>query len=75
MNQGGPLSAKFFNILVDSVAREWFWGLQEGRNYEVWELDEFMATFFAIFYVNDSYLASRDVKFLQRTQDILAKPV
>jgi hypothetical protein len=30
-----------------------------------------MATFFAIFYVNDAYLASRDAEFLQRALNIL----
>ena len=30
-----------------------------------------MATFFAIFYVNDAYLASRDAGFLQHALDIL----
>jgi hypothetical protein len=25
VTQGGPLSAKLFNILVDAVVREWFW--------------------------------------------------
>jgi hypothetical protein len=29
VTQGGPLSAKLFNILVDAVVREWFWQLQE----------------------------------------------
>ena len=39
MTQGGPLSAKLFNILVDAVAREWFQELREGGDYEEWELD------------------------------------
>ena len=30
-----------------------------------------MSTFFAIFYVDDTYLASRDVEFLQRVLDLL----
>jgi hypothetical protein len=30
-----------------------------------------MATFFAIFYVDDAYLASRDPDFLQRALDVL----
>jgi hypothetical protein len=37
-----------------------------GGDYEVWELDELMSTFFAIFYVDYAYLASRDAEFLQR---------
>ena len=71
VTQGGPLSAKLFNILVDAVTREWFRELREGGNFKVWELDELMATFFVIFYVNDAYLASRDVVFLQPALDIL----
>ena len=30
-----------------------------------------MATFFAIFYVDDAYLASKDPQFLQRVLDVL----
>jgi hypothetical protein len=30
VTQGGPLSAKLFNIMVYAVAREWFRELQEG---------------------------------------------
>jgi hypothetical protein len=32
---------------------------------------EFLATFFAIFYVNDAYLASWDVGFLQHALNLL----
>ncbi len=71
VTQGGPLSAKLFNILVDAVACKWLRELREGGNYEVWELDDLMLTFFAIFYVDDAYLASRDAEFLQRVLDIL----
>ena len=71
VTQGGPLSAKLFNILVDAVAREWFRELREGGDYEVWELDELTSTFFAIFYIDDAYLASRDAEFLQRVLDVL----
>ena len=30
-----------------------------------------MSTFFAIFYVDDAYLALRDAEFLQRVLDVL----
>ncbi len=30
VTQGGPLSAKLFNVLVDAVAREWLRELREG---------------------------------------------
>ncbi len=71
MTQGDPLSAKLFNILVDAVAPEWLRELREGGDYEEWELAKLMSTFFAIFYVNNAYLASRDTYFLQRTLDLL----
>ena len=45
--------------------------MREGRDYEVWELDNLMLTFFAIFYVDSMYLASRGVEFLQLALDIL----
>jgi hypothetical protein len=62
--RGGPLSAKLFDILVDAVTREWVW-LEEAV------IIELMAAFFAIFYVANAYLASRDPEFLQRVLDIL----
>ena len=71
MTQGSPLSAKLFNILVNAVARKWLRELREGGGYKVWELDNLISTFFAIFYVNDAYLALRGVIFLQCTLDSL----
>jgi hypothetical protein len=57
--------------LVDTVAREWLRELQEGGDYKEWELDDLMSTFFAIFHVDDAYLASWDADFLQPTLDTL----
>ncbi len=68
MTQGGPLSAKLFNIMVDAVVREWLRLLREEMVMEEEEMDEMMATLFAIFYVDDAYLASRDPVFLQRAR-------
>ncbi len=65
VTQGGPLSAKLFNILVDAVVREWLHQLRDGGIVDPEELDLLMAAFFAIFYVDDSYLAARDSDFLQ----------
>ena len=70
MTQGGPLSAKLFNILVDAVARKWLRQLMEDGDYKEAKLDEFLATFFAIFYVNNAYLALQDAEFLQCALDI-----
>jgi hypothetical protein len=46
-------------------------GRRRLRGYEVWEMDNLVSTFFAIFYVDDAYLASRDTEILQRALDIL----
>jgi hypothetical protein len=75
VTQGGPLSAKLFNILVDAVAREWLRELREKCSEVVAEeeLEHLMATFFAIFYVDDAYLASCDPDFLQLALDILVR--
>jgi hypothetical protein len=43
----------------------------EGGDFEEEELLESMATFFVIFYVDNAYLTSRDVGFLQHALDIL----
>jgi hypothetical protein len=59
MTQGGPLSAKLFNILVDAVAREWVQQLRKESKLEEAVITELMAAFFAIFYVDNAYLASR----------------
>jgi hypothetical protein len=65
VTQGGSLSAKLFNILIDAVVREWLHQLHDGGIVDPEELDLLMAAFFAIFYVDDAYLAARDSNFLQ----------
>jgi hypothetical protein len=69
--QGGPLSPKLFNFLVDAVTREWVRQLREESELQEAVITELMAAFFAIFYVDDAYLASRDPEFLQRALEIL----
>jgi hypothetical protein len=59
VTQGGPLSAK----LVDAVVREWMVQLRQDGDYNEGMVEEFLATFFAIFYVGNAYLASRDAGF------------
>jgi hypothetical protein len=71
MMQGRPLSAKLFNILVDAVAREWVRQLREESELEEAVIIELMAVFFAIFYVDDTYLALQDPEFLRRALVIL----
>ncbi len=65
VTQSGPLTAKLFNILVDAIAWEWFVRLQQegSTDHDVEYLTELMRSFFAIFYVNDTYFASRDPVF------------
>ncbi len=65
MTQGGLLSAKLFNILVDAVVREWLCQLHDGVIVDPEELDLLMVAFFAIFFVDNAYLAARDPDFLQ----------
>jgi hypothetical protein len=62
---------KLFNILVGMVAREWLQKRQEGSKLEEEKVDNLIATFFAIFYVVNTYLASRNPEFLQQALDIL----
>jgi hypothetical protein len=45
--------------------------LEEDRDYEEEEVADYMATFFAIFYVDDAFLASRDAGFLQHALTLL----
>ncbi len=71
VTQGGPLSAKLFNILVDVVVWEWMQQLEEDGDYKEEEVAEYMATFFAIFYVDDAFLASWDAGFLQHALTLL----
>jgi hypothetical protein len=71
VTQGGPLSAKLFNILVDAVVWEWMRQLEQDGDYKEGGIAEFMATFFAIFYVDDTYLASWDAGFLQHVLTLL----
>ena len=71
VTQGGPLSPKLFNILVDAIVREWLHLLYP--DYDTIESipDELLRTILAIFYADDAYLASRDAEELQRALDIL----
>jgi hypothetical protein len=62
---GGQLSSKLFNILVDAVVREWLCQLHDGGIVDPEELDLLMMAFFAVFYIDDAYLAPRDPDFLQ----------
>jgi hypothetical protein len=49
VTQGGSLSAKLFNILVDVVVREWLRQLRDGGIVDPEEVDLMMTAFSAIF--------------------------
>ncbi len=51
--------------MVDAVVREWLqiWRNESGLEGE--ELDKMMDALFAIFYIDDAYIAARDPIFLQ----------
>ena len=70
---GGPLSAKLFNILVDAVVREWLRLMHETLDDSDGQLAVRVKELFAIFYVDDGYIASRDAEFLQEALNILVE--
>ena len=71
MTQGGPLSAKLFNILVDAVVREWMRLMHETLDDSGGQLTVRVKELYAIFYVDDGYIALRDAEFLQEALNIL----
>jgi hypothetical protein len=73
VTQGGPLSAKLFNIIVDAVIREWMRQMRETLDDSGGYLTDQIEALFAIFYVDDGYIASRDAEFLQEALDILVE--
>jgi hypothetical protein len=54
-----------------SVVWEWMQQLQQDGGYDEAETAVTLATFFAFFYVDDAYLASRDARFLQHALTLL----
>jgi hypothetical protein len=73
VTQGGGLSAKLFNIVVDAVVREWLRIMRELLDYLDRKLVAQIKELFAIFYVDNGYIASRDAEFLQEALNILVK--
>ena len=68
--QGGPVSPRIFNIMVDAIVREWLRQVLgdkaaiEGIGEEVWR-------FLAAFYADDGLIQSRDPVLLQSSFNIL----
>ncbi len=73
VTHGGPLLAKLFNILIDAVIREWMWLMRATIDNVDGNLAECIEGLFVVFYINDGYIASRNVEFLQEALDILVK--
>jgi hypothetical protein len=71
VTQGSPISDKIFNVMVDIMVREWLQIRKDKSGLEGEELDKMMDTLFAIFYVDDAYIAAWDPVFLQRAIDSL----
>ena len=65
VTQGGALLAKLFKIIVDVVVREWMRLMREILDDSGGDLTGHIEALFAIFYVDDGYIASRDAEFLQ----------
>jgi hypothetical protein len=73
VTQGEPLSAKLFNIVVDAVVREWMRLMSATIDDVDSNLDACIAGLFAVFYVDNGYIASRNAEFLQEALDILVE--
>ena len=54
-----------FSTYCLTVDHEWLRLLEEDGDYQEEEITTYMATFLAIFSVNDAYLLSRDAGFLE----------
>ncbi len=65
MTQGGPLSAKLLNIIVNVVVCEWMRLMRKTINNAEGDLAKRIEGLFAVFYVDDGYIASHDAEFLQ----------
>jgi hypothetical protein len=73
VTQGGPLSAKLFNIVVNAVVWEWMQLMHATIDDADGNLAKCITGLFAVFYINDGYIASRKAEFLQEALDILVK--
>ena len=70
VTQGGPLSPRLFNLMVDAVVREWLRQVL-GEEVASGELGLEIRRLLTCFYVDDGVLASTDPTFLQDAFDRL----
>jgi hypothetical protein len=73
VTQGQPLLAKLFNIVVNVVVWEWMRLMCPMLDNAEGNLAKGLVGLFAVFYVDDGYIASRVAEFLQEALDILVK--
>jgi hypothetical protein len=73
MTQGGRLSAKLFSIVVVTVIHEWMRLMYKTIDDAEGHLAKLIQGLFAVFYVDDSYIASCNAEFLQEALDILVE--
>ena len=67
VTQGGPVSPRIFNILVDAVVQEWLWQtIDEGKDEVVVNgLGEWVQYLLADFYADDALIQCRQADVLQ----------
>ena len=80
VTQGGPLSPKIFNIMVDAIVREWIRQLLYTGREEETELSDSVAEvlntlsiILALLYADDAYIASTSQQVVQDSMDILTE--
>ncbi len=73
VTQGGPLLAKLCNILVNAVVQEWMQLMRAMIKDTDGNLTECIEGLFAVYYVDDGYIASHDAEFLQKALNILVE--
>jgi hypothetical protein len=71
VTQGGPLLAKLSNIVVNMVVWEWMRLMCAMIDNTDGNLAKRIAGLFAVFYVDNGYIASCDAEFLQEVLNIL----
>ena len=70
VTQGGPLSPRLFNVMVNAVVREWLRQVLGDESAKSGYGDH-VRNFLALFYVDDGYIASQNKEQLQEALDIL----
>ena len=70
VTQGGPLSPRVFNIMVDAIIREWL-RREVGIEAAQKGLGKKCSEFLAEFYADDGIIANREPERLQQSLDAL----